>query len=206
MDYGDESTGQIFCLAHRSQRATFLPIYMSSMLVISAQGKIELRAVSVAATTANITGFILFQGLSTSLDILCAQGWGSGNPQLGRLRVQRMVVLLSAVSIPIATVWFSAEHLFSYVLPDPRTSMLAGLYLKLLILAIPGFLTFEAGKRILTAQGRFFPVTGILCAGTCTNAFLGWLLVWISWTTIFTRHPGVVELIEHALALIAFMR
>lgn len=153
---------------------------MSSMLILSSRGKIEFGAASVATTTANITGFMVFQGLSTSLDTLCAQAWGSGNPQLARLHVQRMIMLLSVFGIPIAMLWFYANHLLPLILPDPRTSMLAGLYLRILICAIPGYVTFEAGKRILTAEGIFFPVTGILCAGACTNAFLGWLLVWVS--------------------------
>ncbi|KAK4946066.1 hypothetical protein LTR10_014868 [Elasticomyces elasticus] len=152
---------------------------MSSMLIISPRGKVEFGAVSVATTTANITGFMVFQGLCTSLDTLCGQAWGSGNLELKQLHVQRMIVLLGAVGTPIAILWFSANHLFSLILPDPQTSVLAGLYLRIIICAIPGFVVFEAGKRILTAEGIFFPVTGILGAGACTNAFLGWLLVWV---------------------------
>jgi MATE family multidrug resistance protein len=132
-----------------------LSLNMSSLVVISSRGKFELGAVSVAATTANITGFIVFQGLSTSPDTLCAQAYGSGNQQLARLHVQRMILLLGAVGIPIAMLWFYANDLFLCILPDPRTSILAGLYLKILIFAIPGFVVFEAGKRILTAEGDF---------------------------------------------------
>ncbi|KAI1620926.1 mate-domain-containing protein [Exophiala viscosa] len=151
---------------------------MSSMLIISPRGKVEFGAVSVATTTANITGFMIFQGLCTSLDTLCAQAWGSGNPELKQLHVQRMIVVLGAVGSLVAILWFYANYLFSLILPDPTTYMLAGLYLKILICAIPGYVVFEAGKRVLTAEGIFFPVTVILCAGACTNAFLGWLLVW----------------------------
>lgn len=152
---------------------------MSSMLILSPRGKMELGAASVATTTANITGFFVFQGLATSLDTLCGQAWGSGNPQLSRLYVQKMILALGVVSLPIALLWFYAYHLFSLVLPDPEISALAGEYLRVLICAIPGYVTFEAGKRILTSEGAFFPVMGFLCAGACTNAFLGWLLVWV---------------------------
>ena len=156
------------------------------MLVISSRGKVELGAVSVAITTANITGFFVIQGLSTSLDTLCAQAYGSGKPGLARLQVQRMILLLGAISIPIAVLWFFADQIFSVILPDPRTSSLGGLYLKVLVFALPGFVTFEAGKRILTAEGRFLPVTGILCAGACMNGLLAWLLVWVRFEVLFT--------------------
>lgn len=153
------------------------------MLIVSPRGKIEFGAASVATTTANITGFMIFQGLATSLDTLCAQAWGSGNPQLARLHIQRMIVLLAVFGILIATLWFYANRLLPLIIPDQETSTLAGLYLRIITCTIPGYVTFEAGKRILMAQGIFFPVTGILCAGACTNAFLGWLLVWVRDTT-----------------------
>lgn len=152
---------------------------MSSMIIISPRGKIELGAVSVATTTANITGFIVFQGLATSLDTLCAQAWGSGHRDLYRLHVQRMIVLLGVACIPIATLWIFSGYLFSFLLPDPQTAYLAGLYLKILVFALPGYAISESGKRILTARGIFLPVTGILCVGAATNVLLGWLLVWV---------------------------
>lgn len=153
---------------------------MSSILVISPRGKIDLGAVSIATTTANITGFMVFGGLATSLDTLCGQAWGAEKPQLKRLHVQKMTVLLGAVGVPIAVFWFFADLLLACILPDKEISMLAGLYLKILICALPGNAAFEAGKRILTAEGVFFPITLILLLGFCTNAILGWLLVWVS--------------------------
>jgi len=164
-----------------------LSLNMSSMLIISPRGMVEFGAVSVAITTANITGFMIFQGLCTSLDTLCAQAWGSGNLELKQLHIQRMIVLLGAVGFLVAILWFYVNHLFALILPDPTTSMLAGLYLRILICAIPGYVVFEAGKRVLTAEGTFFPVTGILCAGACTNAFLGWFLVWVGGVNLSIR-------------------
>ncbi|KAF2670965.1 MATE efflux family protein [Microthyrium microscopicum] len=151
---------------------------MSSLLVISSGGRVELGAVSIAIATANITGFVVFQGLSTSLDTLCGQACGSGNTKLARLHVQRMIILLGAVGTPIAMLWFFSAAIVSRIIPDAQVAILAGLYLRVLVLAIPGFVVFEAGKRILTSNGFFLPVTGILCVGACTNAFLSWLLVW----------------------------
>ncbi|KAJ9634984.1 hypothetical protein H2204_005939 [Knufia peltigerae] len=162
-----------------------LSLNISSMLVISARGKIEFGAVSVATTTANITGFIVFQGLATSLDTLCAQAWGSGKPHLARLHVQRMISLLAVAGIPIAVLWWNSGRLLPLLLPEPQTAMFAGLYLKVLTAGIPGFVVFEAAKRILTAEGTFLPVTGILCAGACTNGLFGWILVWVSHLKIF---------------------
>jgi MATE family multidrug resistance protein len=153
---------------------------LTSIIVVGGRGKIELGAVSVASMTANITGYIIFQGLSTSLDTLCAQTWGSGNRTLVGLHVQRMALLLWCIGIPIAVLWFSAPGLLSRVLPDPQTAALAGLYLRVLICGIPGFAAFEAGKRLLTAQGIFLPITYILFIGASVNTLASWLFVWVS--------------------------
>lgn len=153
---------------------------LTSIIVVGGRGKIELGAVSVASMTANITGFVVFQGLATSLDTLCAQAWGSGNKTLVGLHVERMVLLLWCIGIPIAVLWYNAPHLLGILLPDPQTAALAGLYLRVLICGIPGFAAFEAGKRLLTAQGIFFPITCILFIGASVNVLASWLFVWVS--------------------------
>lgn len=153
---------------------------LTSIIVVGGRGKIELGAVSVASMTANITSFVVFQGLATSLDTLCAQAWGSGNTKLVGLHVQRMVLLLWCIGIPIAVLWYNAPRLLSILLPDPQTAALAGLYLRVLICGIPGFGAFEAGKRLLTAQGIFFPITCILFIGASVNVLASWLFVWVS--------------------------
>jgi MATE family multidrug resistance protein len=159
---------------------------LSTILVISPLGTIELGAASVATTTANITGFIVIQGLSTSLDTLCAQAWGSGNPQLIKMHVQRMTVLLGLVGVLIATFWLLSGCIFEFVIPDTRTAMYAALYLRTLICAIPGYVIFEAGKRTLTAKGTFLPITIAMCAGVLANLFFSWLLVWVRLISDYT--------------------
>jgi MATE family multidrug resistance protein len=152
---------------------------LSTILVISPLGTIELGAASVATTTANITGFIVFQGLSTSLDTLCAQAWGSGDLHLIKVHVQRMIVLLGLAGVLVATFWLLVGRIFEFVIPDTQTAMYAALYLRTLICAIPGYVIFEAGKRTLTAKGTFLPITIAMCAGVLANLSFSWLLVWV---------------------------
>jgi multidrug resistance protein, MATE family len=156
---------------------------VTSMIVVGGRGKIDLGAISVASMTANITGIVVLQGLCTSLDTLCPQAWGAGSKKLVGLHVQRMVLLLWCASIPIAFFWLFATRLLVHILPDPETAKLAGLYLRILILGLPGLTTFEAGKRILTSQGKFFPVMCILFIGASFNVLASWLFVWVSIVT-----------------------
>ena len=74
--------------------------------------------------------------------------------------------------------WIYSEHILLYLVPDPETARLTSLYLKVLVFAIPGFITFETGKRFLQAQGLFSATTSVFLIAAPFNILLTWLLVW----------------------------
>ena len=127
---------------------------------------------------AAITCFAAFQGLTTSLDTLCSQAYGSGEKQLVGLYCQRMMLLLFGLSIPIATLWLVSESIIIHLVPDPDSARLCGSYLGILTLAIPGYAAFEVGKRFVQAQGLFRASTYVLLVGAPINAVLMLLLIW----------------------------
>ncbi|PUU80183.1 mate-domain-containing protein [Tuber borchii] len=136
---------------------TFLLQYsltFASLFSAGTLGKNELAAVTLASMTANITGYAVYQGLSTSLDTLCAQAYGSGNKTLVGLHLQRMIWFLGLVSVPIVTAWYFAEPILSVIIPEPELAILSGRYLRILTIGAPGFALFEAGKRFTQAQGK----------------------------------------------------
>lgn len=161
---------------------TFLLQYsltMTSIFTVGHIGKKELGAVSLGGMTANITGYVIYFGCTTSLDTLCAQAYGSGKKKLVGLQLQRMVYFLWAVTIPIAIVWAAGSQILAVIIPDPEIARLAGLYLKVLILGAPAFALFEASKRYVQAQGRFEATTYVLLICAPLNVFLHWLFVWV---------------------------
>ncbi|RPB04218.1 MATE efflux family protein [Choiromyces venosus 120613-1] len=137
---------------------TFLLQYsltFASLFSAGTLGKNELAAVTLASMTANITGYAVFQGLSTALDTLCAQAYGSGNKTLVGLHLQRMIWFLGLVSVPIITTWYFAEPILNAVIPEPELAVLSGRYLRI----------FTASTFVL-----------LICAPV--NAVLNYLLVW----------------------------
>lgn len=151
----------------------------ASVLAVGHLGRNELGAVSLAIMTSNITGYVIYEGLATGLDTLCAQAYGSGKLHLVGLHLQRMILFLWLVTIPIAAIWLSSTQLLLLVIPEEECARLAGLYLKVLVLGAPGFAAFEAGKRFVQAQGLFFAnlYVSLFCAPL--NAFMNWLFVWV---------------------------
>lgn len=162
---------------------TFLLQYsltVASIFTIGHLGKEELGAVSLASMTVSITGNAVYSGLSTSLDTLCAQAYGSGKKKLVGLQMLRMVYFLWLVTVPIAVLWFFSEHILAKIVPEKEVAAMAGLYLKIALLGTPGYACFESGKRYLQAQGVFSASLWVLLVCAPLNAFMNWFFVWVS--------------------------
>ena len=157
---------------------------VAGIFTVGHLGIVELGAVSLASMTGNITGFAIHQGLATSLDTLCAQAYGSGRKKLVGLQTQRMVYFLWAISIPIGIVWLCAEPILKLIVPESEVAVLAGLYLKILVLGLPAYGAYESGKRYLQAQGLFSAALYVLLIASPLNAFMNWLFVWVCSLTV----------------------
>ena len=167
---------------------TFLLQYsltVASVFTVGHIGKVELAAVSLASMTANITGYAIYQGLATSLDTLCAQAYGSGRKKLVGLQTQRMVLFLWTITIPIAIIWLCADKILMKIVPEQEVALLAGRYLKIVLIGAPGYATFESAKRYLQAQGLFSASLYILLICAPLNALMNWLFVWVWFPNYF---------------------
>lgn len=177
---------------------------VASIFTLGHVGNVELGAASLASMSANITGFAIFQGLATSLDTLCAQAYGSGKKHLVGLQMQRMVIFLWVIALPIAVVWLFSDVILLKVVPEPEVAHLAGLYLKILILGLPGCATFESAKRYFQAQGLFYASLYVLVVCAPLNAFMNWFFVWrLGWG--FVGAPIAVVITQWLLPLGLFL-
>ena len=174
-------------LAHRSLPLIITAFLQCSITVVGVftvghLGKVELGAISLGSMTASITGYATYQGLVTSLDTLCAQAYGSGRKKLVGLQMQRTVLFLWCVTVPLGALWLNGTAILEAIVPDSEKEVarLAGLYLKILLCGAPSLAAFEAGKRFMQAQGLFSANLCILLFCAPLNAFMSWLFVWVS--------------------------
>jgi MATE family multidrug resistance protein len=154
----------------------------TTVIVAGRLGTNELGAVSLATMTANVTGLAIYEGLATSLDTLCSQAYGGGKKELVGLHMQRMVYLLSLVTIPVGTIWIYSPWILEALVPEKELAQLAGTYLRIYLIGMPGFAAFEAGKRFVQAQGDFTGSMVVLFICAPLNIFLNWLFVFVSVT------------------------
>ncbi|KAI0112373.1 MATE efflux family protein [Nemania sp. FL0031] len=157
--------------------ATYLLQYTWSVIVTFIAGHLssdDLAAASVGITTMNIAGFAIYEGMATALDTLCSQAYGSNNKTGVGLHVQRMLILMVIASIPIAGIWAASPKILMLFLKQERVAVMSGTFLRVSILGIPGYASFEALKRFLQAQGNFKVAMVILLICTPVNALASW--------------------------------
>ncbi len=190
----------------RSLIVTFLLQYslnVTSVFAVGRLGTLELAAISLATMSANITCYAPIQGLATSLDTLCAQAFGSGHKHLVGLQLQRMILFLFLLLVPVAGLWLNAESILARMI-DGETAALAAIYLRIVLLGAPAYAAFECGKRFVQAQGLFHATTYVLLVAAPVNVFLNWLFVWrFGWG--FQGAPLAVAFTQNLLPLLLML-
>jgi multidrug resistance protein, MATE family len=177
---------------------TYLLQYLYSLTIIlfvSHLGTDALAAVSLGITTMNIVGFAIFEGMATALDTLCAQAYGSGNLKLVGLHTQRMILFLLLVATPIGAIWICSPWILGAIVPQKNLAVLAGSFLRVSLIGVPGYAVFEAGKRFVQAQGNFTAALVVLVVCAPVNLFLNWLFVVVRFPFLLSRL--VLSLLRH---------
>lgn len=154
--------------------------YQVIIIIVAAQlSTEEIAGVSLGITTANITGFAVFEGMATALDTLCSQAYGSSKFSEVGLYTIRATILVHVVAVlPIGGLWMCSGPIIRWIVPSTTLAMHASGFLRYTLLGVPGFVTFENGKRFLQAQGDFTGGLVILVACLPVNLGLTYGLVY----------------------------
>ncbi|KAF5023667.1 hypothetical protein F66182_4287 [Fusarium sp. NRRL 66182] len=157
--------------------ATYLLQYSFTVITTIVAGRLgaeDLAASSLGLTTMNIIGFAIFEGMATALDTLCAQAYGSGRYTGVGMHIQRMMVFMSVVMIPVGACWLCSHWILPLLVPQRSLALKAASFLRVSLVGLPGYAFFEAGKRFLQAQGEFGPGMAVLIVCAPVNALLSW--------------------------------
>ncbi|PWN32367.1 MATE efflux family protein [Meira miltonrushii] len=164
-----------------------IPIWLCHLLELSLNvvsvfslghlGTNELAAASLSSMTANVTGYSILAGFISALDSILPGAYTS-QPKMVGLYTQRMLVIVAYLVVPISAIWFNAERLLLLLGQDPIVASLAGQYLRILAIGLPGYAGFEVCRRYLQAQGLMHAPTIVLLVASPINAMLNWLFVW----------------------------
>lgn len=148
-----------------------------SIFTVSKIGKTELAAVSLASMTFNITSSI-FVGMATCLETLCSQAYGAKNYKLVGLYFQKCFMLISVFNLPLLAVWWNSAYFLNFIVTDPRLSLLAQSYLRIMSFATPAYIFFETAKRYLQSQKIFVAGQYVLFIVAPLNIVFNYVFVW----------------------------
>ncbi|WFD29100.1 hypothetical protein MSPP1_000105 [Malassezia sp. CBS 17886] len=164
-----------------------VPIWLTHLLELSLSvvsvfslghlGTVELAAASLAGMTANVTGFSVLSGLIAALDTLLPAAY-TRNPHTMGLWTQRVGVIVVLTIPVILFLWLNAEKGLLLFGQEPEIAKLAGQFLAVLALGLPGHAVFELCRRFLQAQGLMHAATVVLLVVSPLNALANYLLVW----------------------------
>lgn len=150
----------------------------STVFVLGHLGTKELGASSLSTMLSAIMAFSLFQGCISSLDTLCPQAYGAGKKELVGIHVQRCLLLLGLLHIPVGFVFLNGENVMLLLKQDPEIARLVGAYLRRFLLGVPAMGIFETLKRYTQAKGDFRAGTVCLFVSAPLNVLLNYLLVY----------------------------
>ncbi|KZP31569.1 MATE efflux family protein [Athelia psychrophila] len=139
-----------------------------SILIAARLGPAELSASSVALMLAFVTGeslspcWCVALGGTTALDTLGAQAFTGGRPKDLGIHLQRCIVLLWVLLIPVYVVWIFAEPILLALGQPELVSRDVQKYLRVLIVGAPAYIGFESVKKYLQCQGIMRASTVVL--------------------------------------------
>lgn len=104
-----------------------------SMLFMGRLGKEALAGGALAIGFANITGYSVISGLSMGMEAISSQACGAKQWPLMGQTLQRTIVILLFVCIPISLLWLTVQPILRLCGQDPYISSMASTYLAYLV-------------------------------------------------------------------------
>ncbi|KDP43815.1 hypothetical protein JCGZ_23023 [Jatropha curcas] len=141
-------------------------------------GDLALSGASIATSFASMAGFTLLRGMGSALETFSGQSYGAKQYHLLGIHLQRGILILLIMSIPIGIVFANTAEILKFLKQNPEIANAAGKYAYFLIPAFFGTSIFECLVRFLLTQNKVVPMM-------ITSAIAAILFVPITWVLVF---------------------
>ncbi|XP_072959517.1 protein DETOXIFICATION 16-like isoform X2 [Typha angustifolia] len=146
-----------------------------SIMFVGHLGELSLSGASMASSFAGVSGFSLLMGMGSALDTLCGQAFGAKQFNMLGIHMQRAMLVLMLVSIPLAIVWACTGQILLLCGQDSEIANEAGVYSRWMIPSLFAYGLLQCHVRFLQTQNIVFPI--MLSSGI--TAMLHILVCWI---------------------------
>ncbi|XP_074316582.1 protein DETOXIFICATION 16-like [Silene latifolia] len=155
-------------------------LQLISIMFVGHLGELPLSGASMANSFATVTGFSLLMGMASALDTFCGQSYGAKRYHMLGIHLQRAIIILSLVSIPLAVIWANTKSLLIAFRQDPEIATAAGNYAQFLIPSLFAYAILQPLLRFLQTQNIVFPMMISTGISTLLHLPLCWVLVFRS--------------------------
>lgn len=143
-------------------------------------GELPLSGASMASSFASVTGFSLLMGMASALDTFCGQAYGAKQHHMLGIHMQRAMLVLVLVSIPLAVIWANTEPILLIFGQDHQIAAEAGKYALVMIPSLFAYGLLYSIVRFLQTQNIVFPMMLSTAVTSLLHLPLCWVLVFKS--------------------------
>ncbi|BBG94509.1 MATE efflux family protein [Prunus dulcis] len=149
-------------------------LQVTSVMYVGHLGELALSSASMASSFASVTGFSVLLGMGSALETLCGQAYGAKQYNMLGVHMQRAMLTLLVVSIPLALIWFYTSTILMALGQDHEISTEAGTFNQWMIPSLFAFSLLQCLNRFLQTQNNVFPM--MISSGI--TAFLHIMVCW----------------------------
>ncbi|KAK2991334.1 hypothetical protein RJ640_007554, partial [Escallonia rubra] len=114
-------------------------------------------------------------GLGSALETLCGQDYGAKHYHMLGIHMQRAMVTLLALSIPLAFIWFYTTNILIFLGQDRDISIEAGIFIRWMIPSLFAYALLQCLNRFLQTQNIVIP----MMVGSGITALLHIVVCWV---------------------------
>ncbi|XP_023005105.1 protein DETOXIFICATION 16-like [Cucurbita maxima] len=152
-------------------------LQMISVMFVGHLGELPLSGASMATSFASVTGFSLLVGMASALDTFCGQSYGAKQYHMLGIHMQRAMVVLLLVSIPLAVIWANTGEILKLLGQDPEISAEAGKYAISMIPSLFAYGLLQCLNRFLQTQNVVFPMVMSSGIAALLHIPICWVLI-----------------------------
>ncbi|EOY20886.1 MATE efflux family protein, putative [Theobroma cacao] len=151
-------------------------LLMISVMFVGHLGELSLASASMATSFAGVTGFSFMLGMGSALETFCGQAYGARQYHMLGVHMQRAILVLTLVSVPISLIWAFTGQVFTILKQDTEISMRAGVYARWMIPSILPYGLLQCQLRFLQTQNNVLP---LMISAALSSAISYWINVFI---------------------------
>ncbi|KAJ0545390.1 putative multi antimicrobial extrusion protein [Helianthus annuus] len=141
-------------------------------------GQLPLSSASMATSFASFTGFSVLLGMGSALETLCGQAYGAKQYHMLGIQMQRAMITLTALCIPLAIIWFYTTTIFIALGQDEEISIGAGNFIRWMIPCLFAYALLQCLNRFLQTQNIVVPMMIMSGVTALLHIFICWVLVY----------------------------